>query len=130
AAAGVQAGGAGGVGCAGIAGEGPPTGRGGRPGELPRPSARAPLFRQSKRGADDEAPPFAQRTSPPEPPITASPRSQRGLDWFAFCVADVQTGFGPFVSVYLTAQGWTQVDIGLVLPTRGLVAPPVRLPRL
>jgi len=36
----------------------------------------------------------------------------RGLDWFIFFVADVQTGFGPFVSVYLTAQKWTQVDIG------------------
>ena len=42
-------------------------------------------------------------------------RSLRGLDWFIFFVADVQTGFGPFVSVYLTAQKWTQVDIGLVL---------------
>jgi predicted MFS family arabinose efflux permease len=37
-------------------------------------------------------------------------------------VADVQTGFGPFVSVYLTAQKWTQVDIGLVLSAGGLVA--------
>jgi MFS family permease len=36
-------------------------------------------------------------------------------------VADVQTGFGPFVSVYLTAQKWTQVDIGLVQSTAGLV---------
>ena len=46
----------------------------------------------------------------------------RGFDWFIFCVADVQTGFGPFVSVYLTAQKWTQVDIGLVLSAAGLVA--------
>jgi MFS family permease len=46
----------------------------------------------------------------------------RGLDWFVFFVADVQTGFGPFVSVYLTAQKWTQVDIGLVLSAGGLVA--------
>jgi predicted MFS family arabinose efflux permease len=57
-------------------------------------------------------PPQASR---PEPPISPSPRSLRGLDWFVFFVADVQTGFGPFVSVYLTAQKWTQVDIGLVL---------------
>jgi MFS family permease len=46
----------------------------------------------------------------------------RGLDWFVFCVADVQTGFGPFVSVYLTTQKWTQIDIGLVLSVAGLVA--------
>ena len=35
---------------------------------------------------------------------------------------DVQTGFGPFVSVYLTAQRWTQVDIGLVLSAAGFVS--------
>lgn len=38
-----------------------------------------------------------------------------------FCVADVQTGFGPFVAVYLTSQKWTQVDIGLILTVGGLV---------
>ena len=37
-------------------------------------------------------------------------------------MADVQTGFGPFVAVYLTSQKWTQVDIGLVLSAAGLVA--------
>ena len=46
----------------------------------------------------------------------------RGLDWFIFFVADVQTGFGPFVSVYLTTQRWTQVDIGLVLSVAGFVS--------
>lgn len=50
-----------------------------------------------------------------------SKRSLRGLDWFVFFVADVQTGFGPFVAVYLTAEKWTQVDIGLVLTSAGLV---------
>jgi MFS family permease len=39
-----------------------------------------------------------------------------------FFVAYVQTGFGPFVAVYLTAQKWTQVDIGLVLTVGSLVA--------
>ncbi|HEX8829261.1 MAG TPA: MFS transporter [Xanthobacteraceae bacterium] len=56
-----------------------------------------------------------------EPPLAPSPRSLRGLDWFIFFVADVQTGFGPFVSVYLTAQRWTQVDIGLVLSAASFV---------
>ena len=51
-----------------------------------------------------------------------SRRSLRGLDWFVFFVADVQTGFGPFVAVYLTAEKWTQVDIGLVLSISGVVA--------
>jgi MFS family permease len=40
----------------------------------------------------------------------------------------VQTGFGPFVSVYLTAQGWTQVDIGLVLTARGLAGLALQMP--
>jgi MFS family permease len=57
-----------------------------------------------------------------EPPPRPSRASLRGLDWFIFFVADVQTGFGPFVSVYLTAQKWTQVDIGLVLSAGSLVA--------
>lgn len=51
-----------------------------------------------------------------------SRRSLRALDWFVFFVADVQTGFGPFVAVYLTTQKWTQVDIGLVLTVAGLVS--------
>ena len=49
-------------------------------------------------------------------------RSRRGLDWFVFFLADVQTGFGPFITVYLTAQAWTQTDIGLVLTAGSLVA--------
>jgi MFS family permease len=57
-----------------------------------------------------------------EPPLAPSPRSLRGLDWFIFFVADVQTGFGPFVSVFLTTQKWTQFDIGLVLSATGFVS--------
>ncbi|HXW43058.1 MAG TPA: MFS transporter [Xanthobacteraceae bacterium] len=56
------------------------------------------------------------------PPPAPSARSLRGLDWFIFFVADVQTGFGPFVSVYLTTQKWTQVDIGLVLSAGSFVS--------
>jgi predicted MFS family arabinose efflux permease len=69
--------------------------------------------------------PAPQEPAPQEPderPPAPSPATLRGLDWFIFFVADVQTGFGPFVSVYLTGQKWTQVDIGLVLSVGGLVA--------
>jgi MFS family permease len=45
----------------------------------------------------------------------ASGTSLRGLDWFAFFVADIQTGWGPFVAAYLTSVGWLQFDIGLIL---------------
>jgi MFS family permease len=34
----------------------------------------------------------------------------------------VQTGFGPFVAVYLTTQKWTQVEIGTILSIGGVVA--------
>ncbi len=40
----------------------------------------------------------------------------------------MQTGFGPFISVYLTAQGWTQVDIGLVLTARSLTGLALQMP--
>src|ERR1700676_1139558 len=52
----------------------------------------------------------------------ASRQSLRGLDWFIFFVADVQTGFGPFIAVYLTTQKWTQIDIGLVLSAASFVS--------
>jgi MFS family permease len=45
----------------------------------------------------------------------AGGRSARALDWLNFFTANVQTGFGPFVVVYLTTQAWTEVQIGLVL---------------
>ncbi|MGD0490421.1 MAG: MFS transporter [Steroidobacteraceae bacterium] len=39
----------------------------------------------------------------------------RGLDWFNLFVANIQTGFGPFIAVYLSGQSWTQTSIGLAL---------------
>jgi predicted MFS family arabinose efflux permease len=57
-----------------------------------------------------------------EPPPHPSRTSLRGLDWFVFFVANVQTGFGPFISVYLTSAAWTQVDIGIVLSIGSAVA--------
>ena len=41
--------------------------------------------------------------------------NDRALDLVNFFVADVQTGFGPFVAVYLTTHQWTQVEIGFAL---------------
>ena len=58
----------------------------------------------------------------------ASRRSQRGLDWLNFFVADVQTGFGPFVAVYLAAQEWTQTEIGLALSVGAFTAMASQVP--
>lgn len=69
--------------------------------------AGASLFASDVRASTDAAGPAS---------------SLRALDWFTFFIADIQTGFGPFVAVYLTAHSWTQVDIGLVLTTGSLVA--------
>jgi MFS family permease len=79
--------------------------------------------RDDRGGSPDEpAPPTREQPGGAEPPLAPSPRSLRGLDWFIFFVADVQTGFGPFVSVFLTTQKWTQIDIGFVLSAAGLVS--------
>jgi MFS family permease len=54
--------------------------------------------------------------------------SERGLDWFTFFVADIQTGFGPFLAVYLTTQKWNQADIGLILAIGSLAGLLSQLP--
>jgi MFS family permease len=72
-------------------------------------------------GSDAVAPRAPEPTAP-KPTPTPSRRSLRGLDWFIFFLADVQTGFGPFVAVYLTTQKWTQVEIGSVLSIGGLIS--------
>ena len=51
-----------------------------------------------------------------------SRRGPRALDLLNFFVADVQTGFGPFVAVYLTTNKWTQVEIGFALTLGTVVA--------
>lgn len=63
---------------------------------------------------------------PPAPAPSA--RSLRGLDWLNFFVANVQTGFGPFVAVYLTSKAWTQAEIGEVLSLATAVAVASQIP--
>src|SRR5215213_2783938 len=57
-----------------------------------------------------------------------SSRSERGLDWFAFFLADIQTGWGPFVAAYLTTKNWTQLDVGLILTFGTLAAMVLQIP--
>ena len=59
---------------------------------------------------------------------TLATRSPRALDMLNFFVADVQTGFGPFVAVYLTSQKWPQVEIGFVLTLGTVTAIIAQLP--
>ena len=37
------------------------------------------------------------------------------MDGLSFFVANVQTGFGPFIAAYLASQAWTQGQIGQAL---------------
>jgi len=84
-------------------------------------SASTAVQQERSEGDDRLASPTVQAPSDLRPPAP-SRESLRGLDWFIFFLADVQTGFGPFVAVYLTTQKWTQVEIGTVLSIGGIVA--------
>src|SRR3984957_14414717 len=42
-------------------------------------------------------------------------RSLANLNWLNLFVAQMQLGFGAFLSVYLTTQLWTRTDIGFAL---------------
>ena len=57
------------------------------------------------------------RTASPSREIggAQSGAAERSLDGLNLFIANIQTGFGPFISVYLTTQGWTQTAIGLAL---------------
>jgi len=55
-------------------------------------------------------------------------RCSRGLDALNALVASSQTGFGAFIAVYLTAQAWTQADIGQALSLGTIVAMLSQLP--
>lgn len=85
-----------------------------------RRSTGAAAAGRSRADSGGRVAPFAGAVVVGEPPAP-SRQSLRGLDWFIFFLADVQTGFGPFVAVYLTTQKWTQAEIGLVLSIGGIV---------
>src|SRR3979411_2712868 len=78
--------------------------------------------RRGRSIGHDKIPSLISEPLADPPASTPSRQSLRGLDWFIFFLADVQTGFGPFIAVYLTTQKWTQVEIGLVLSSAGLLA--------
>jgi len=50
------------------------------------------------------------------------------LDWLNFFVANLQTGFGPFIAVYLTTNKWTQGQIGVALSVGSAVTMLAQVP--
>src|SRR5271156_5322648 len=49
-----------------------------------------------------------------------SARTLRGLDWLNFFLADVQTGVGPFLAIYLAGYNWNEERVGLALTVGGI----------
>ncbi len=49
-----------------------------------------------------------------------SRRALRGLDWLNFFLADVQTGVGPFLAIYLAGYGWNEQRVGIALTVGGI----------
>jgi len=43
-----------------------------------------------------------------------------GLDWLNFFLADVQTGVGPFLAIYLASNGWDEQRVGIALTVGGI----------
>jgi predicted MFS family arabinose efflux permease len=43
-----------------------------------------------------------------------------GLDWLNFLLADVQTGVGPFLAIYLAGYRWNEERVGLALTIGGI----------
>ena len=49
-----------------------------------------------------------------------SPQTLRGLDGLNFFLADVQTGVGPFLAIYLAGYKWNEERVGLALMVGGI----------
>jgi predicted MFS family arabinose efflux permease len=58
--------------------------------------------------------------TPRRPSQHPSPRTLRGLDWLNFFLADVQTGVGPFLAMYLAGHAWDEERVGLALTVGGV----------
>ncbi len=48
--------------------------------------------------------------------------TDHSLDLLNFFIADVQTGFGPFIAIYLTTHTWTPQEIGVALSAGSFIA--------
>ena len=49
-----------------------------------------------------------------------SRRTLLGLDWLKSLLADVQTGVGPFLAIYLAGYEWNEESVGLALTVGGI----------
>ena len=56
----------------------------------------------------------------PDNQRSPSHRTLLGLDWLNFLLADVQTGVGPFLAIYLAGYKWNEESVGLALTVGGI----------
>ena len=55
------------------------------------------------------------------PTSDPTPRASRALDALNFFLADVRTGLGPYLAVYLlTVRNWNEAEIGVVMSVAGI----------
>jgi len=62
----------------------------------------------------------ARQNASIEPKVSRSRRTLLGLDWLNFLLADVQTGVGPFLAIYLAGYKWDEERVGLALTVGGI----------
>jgi MFS family permease len=56
-------------------------------------------------------------------------RSLKGLDWVNFFMADVATGIGPFLAIYLTAtRHWDPASVGMVVAAQAVAGVAAQVP--
>lgn len=89
--------------------------------EVSRQDIRSRPVRLKDQAAEIAREPMPM-TEVPSAGRAIAPASRYGLDGFAFFVANLQTGFGPFLAVYFSQAKWTQSDIGFALTVGSLVA--------
>lgn len=70
----------------------------------------------------------AKPRAAPEEECHPSKRSLRGLDWLYFFLADIQTGVGPFLAVYLATRRWNPEQVGIALTIGGLAGVVAQIP--
>jgi predicted MFS family arabinose efflux permease len=67
----------------------------------------------SPKADEDRSPLAGDSQTPPGRPL-------RGLDWLNFFLADVQTGVGPFLAIYLAGYKWNEQSVGVALTVGGI----------
>src|ERR1035438_3415643 len=89
------------------------------------PSGNPHLAMGSKIAMNTPTNPEASKAGEPRMP---SARTLHGLDWLNFFLADVQTGVGPFLAIYLAGYKWNEERVGLALPVGGIAGILTQIP--